>query len=66
MITPAMVESVALIGPPAEWPKGFEMLAQAGADWVIVRPFAVEGDYEHSLHAAISALANFRCKNICV
>jgi alkanesulfonate monooxygenase SsuD/methylene tetrahydromethanopterin reductase-like flavin-dependent oxidoreductase (luciferase family) len=57
MITPAMVESVALIGPRAEWPQRFEMLAQAGADWVIVRPFAVEGDYEYSLHAAISALA---------
>jgi alkanesulfonate monooxygenase SsuD/methylene tetrahydromethanopterin reductase-like flavin-dependent oxidoreductase (luciferase family) len=57
MITPAMVESVALIGPPAEWPQRFEILAQAGADWVIVRPFAVVGDYEYSLHAAISALA---------
>jgi alkanesulfonate monooxygenase SsuD/methylene tetrahydromethanopterin reductase-like flavin-dependent oxidoreductase (luciferase family) len=57
VITPAMVESVALIGPPAEWPRRFAALAQAGADWVIVRPFAVEGDYEDSLHAALSALA---------
>jgi alkanesulfonate monooxygenase SsuD/methylene tetrahydromethanopterin reductase-like flavin-dependent oxidoreductase (luciferase family) len=57
MIRPAMVESVALIGPPTEWPDRLEALAQAGADWVIVRPFAVEGDYESSLHEAISALA---------
>jgi alkanesulfonate monooxygenase SsuD/methylene tetrahydromethanopterin reductase-like flavin-dependent oxidoreductase (luciferase family) len=57
MITSAMVESVALIGPPIEWPARFEALAQAGADWVIVRPFLVDEDYEHSLHAAINALA---------
>jgi alkanesulfonate monooxygenase SsuD/methylene tetrahydromethanopterin reductase-like flavin-dependent oxidoreductase (luciferase family) len=57
MITPAMVESVALIGPPTEWRVRFEALAQAGADWVIIRPFPVDEDYEHSLHAAINALA---------
>jgi len=57
MITPAMVESVALIGPPMEWPDRFAALAQAGADWVIVRPFTVEGDYESSLHTAINVLA---------
>jgi len=57
MITPAMVESMALIGPPTEWRARFEALAQAGADWVIVRPFPVDQDYENSLHAAINALA---------
>jgi alkanesulfonate monooxygenase SsuD/methylene tetrahydromethanopterin reductase-like flavin-dependent oxidoreductase (luciferase family) len=57
MITPAMVESVALIGPPIEWPAPFEALAQAGADWVIVRPFPVDEDYADSMHAAINALA---------
>jgi alkanesulfonate monooxygenase SsuD/methylene tetrahydromethanopterin reductase-like flavin-dependent oxidoreductase (luciferase family) len=56
-ITPAIVESVALIGPPTEWPARFEALGQAGADWVIVRPFPVDQDYEHSLHAAINAFA---------
>jgi alkanesulfonate monooxygenase SsuD/methylene tetrahydromethanopterin reductase-like flavin-dependent oxidoreductase (luciferase family) len=57
MITPAMVESVALIGPPIKWRARFEEFAQAGPDWVIVRPFPVDQDYEHSLHAAINALA---------
>ena len=57
IVTPTMVESVALVGPPAEWPNRFEALARAGADWVIVRPFVVEGNYENSLHAAIKALA---------
>lgn len=57
MITPTMVESVALIGTPIDWRARFKALAQAGADWVIVRPFAVDQDYESSLHAAISALA---------
>jgi hypothetical protein len=56
MITQAMVESVALIGPTTEWRPRFEALARAGADWVIVRPFPVDEDYEHSLHAAINAL----------
>ncbi len=60
MITPTMVESVALVGPPIEWPNRFEALAQAGADWVIVRPFAVEESYELSLRAAINALAQNR------
>ena len=57
MITPAMVDSVALIGLPIEWRARFEALARAGADWVIVRPFPVDQDYENSLHAAINALA---------
>jgi hypothetical protein len=48
---------VALIGPPIEWPARFEALAQAGADWVIVRPFPVDEDYADSMHAAINALA---------
>ena len=61
MITPTMIESVALIGTPVGWRDRFEALAQAGADWVIVRPFAVDEDYEQSLHAAISALARLAC-----
>ncbi len=57
IITPALVESVALIGTPDEWRARFGALAQAGADWIIVRPFPVDEDYENSLHAAINALA---------
>ena len=57
MITPTMVESVALVGPPLEWSNRFEALAQAGADWLIVRPFVVEGNYENSLRIAVKALA---------
>jgi alkanesulfonate monooxygenase SsuD/methylene tetrahydromethanopterin reductase-like flavin-dependent oxidoreductase (luciferase family) len=62
MITPTMVESMALIGTPVGWRARFEALAQAGADWVIVRPFAVDEDedYESLLHAAISALARLK------
>ena len=44
LITQAMVESVALIGATTEWPERFEKLGQAGADWIIVRPFAVDED----------------------
>jgi alkanesulfonate monooxygenase SsuD/methylene tetrahydromethanopterin reductase-like flavin-dependent oxidoreductase (luciferase family) len=57
LITPEMVESVALIDTPIDWRVRLEALARAGADWVIVRAFAVAEDYERSLHAAIKALA---------
>lgn len=60
MITPTIAESVALIGTPIDWRARFEALAQAGADWVIVRPFPVDEDYETSLHSAISALARLK------